>query len=127
MEVLFARYRGVLEYYCPNCGHFNVINVRAKPQYLYECKGFGCNKRLAFGVLIRDVSTGPHVVPRDQVFPPPRYIREKWRNYQPMNAFESDLPCLEPAKQRARSQAADPDSVITIDADQPTDELTSTY
>lgn len=114
---VYARFIGVLELYCPACGTLIRERVLPKGPFVVRCNNAACTRHWATGVTVRPVQSGPRSIPPDTIFPPPRWIRERWRSGTNINTLEFDskdeIPVLlESRRARHRSDhRSDPTSV----------------
>ena len=87
---LYARFHGVLWMYCPNCGTLLRQQTNACGPWTTQCTRAECKRVWAFGIAVRPVMAGAYGIPPDHVFPPARWVRERWRKGQNVNVLDLD-------------------------------------
>src|SRR5215831_1745229 len=85
---LYARFHGVLWMYCPNCGTQLRQQTNARGPWTTQCTRADCKRVWAFGIAVRPVMAGAHEVPSDHIFPPARWVQERWRRGQNLNVLD---------------------------------------
>ena len=87
-KLLFARFTGTLEWFCPLCEHFNrsrFIGHRGT-WWKVRCKFMYCRVRFIVGVRLMRAAKGRKMPPEDVVFIPDVPIKA-WRSGQPANRY----------------------------------------
>lgn len=112
---IYGRVQGVIELYCPACGTFRRHRCGPRGPWVVRCSNDMCLRHWAIGLAVHAVSSGSHGVPPDTIFPPPRWLRERWRAHTNINILEcdskDDLPVLLQSRRSRRFDESEDDNI----------------
>jgi hypothetical protein len=88
IPTIYGRMIGVIELYCPKCGYLMRNRTSYKGPWVFQCGNKFCLRHWVIGLAVRPAPSGPRSVPPDTIFPPPRWVREKWKANTNINTLE---------------------------------------
>jgi hypothetical protein len=77
---IYARFVGQIEFYCPRCGSLQRHKIRHHRSWIVRCTHNQCRVHWGIGLAFHRLRPGRRQRPRDTIFPPARWVTERWKH-----------------------------------------------